>query len=166
MDDHIRKTALARLHMGATPTECSEAMPGQVGYSQALKMKKELLDAGDDYLSVFEMDGPSVAVLCDAVGKQVAPLLDGWGIDKTLSGEVADVKALVGLAGDFEAAGSALANKIVLAATISNNADTVLSLAKALSELQVAFFGPGGGGSGGGGGDGDEPFDFEKYLTK
>ena len=48
---------------------------------------------------------------------------------------------------ELQQAGSALARKITVTASIATSADTILSLAKALCELQHAFHGDSGVGA-------------------
>ena len=60
-----------------------------------------------------------------------------------------------------------ISNKIRQAAVIANNPDTVLTLAKALCEIQESFFGAGGAHAGSHGSLGEMSVDeFERYLKK
>ena len=168
MDDHTRLLTLAHLHMGKTPTEASDAVP-DCSYTGALKLKKALMAAEDSstVLDLFNLEEAALEVLMESVKKQLMPAIEAFGVGELVEEQTKELtKSIHGgqqLNIEFQSAASELANKIKQAAVISNNADTVLSLAKALVELQNSFFGQGAMGAGSAS---SSVLDFERYLKK
>jgi len=149
MDEQVRLLTLAHLKNGMKPADAGELMG--ISYAACLKLRKELLAAEqkDKILQLFQLDKAALAILLESVTKQLTPAIEAFGIGELVEEEVKDLSDRVDggslLNQELQSAGSALANKIKQAATISNSADTVLSLAKALCELQRAFYGDGQG---------------------
>jgi len=149
MDEHTRLLALAHLENGTKPADAAE-LTG-ISYAAALKLRKELEAARqkDRILDLFQLDKAALSILLESVTKQLTPAIEAFGIGELVEEEVHDLKDRVDggslLNQELQQAGSALANKITQTAMLANNADTVLSLAKALCELQRAFFGDKGG---------------------
>ena len=149
MDEQTRLLTLAHLKNGMKPADAADVMG--ISYAATLKLRKELLAAEekDKILSLFKLDKAALEILLESVTKQLIPAIEAFNIGEAVEGEVQDLTDRIDggslLNQELQSAGSALANKIKLTATVANNADTVLALAKALCELQRAFMGETGG---------------------
>lgn len=149
MDEQVRLLTLAHLKNGMKPADAAELMG--ISYAATLKLRKELLAAEkkDKILQLFQLDKAALEILLDSVTKQLTPAIEAFGIGEAVEGEVQNLTERIDggsmLNQELQEAGSALANKIKLTATVATSADTVLSLAKALCELQNAFMGDKGG---------------------
>jgi len=169
MDNTTRLMALAHLHMGRTPTETSDLVQ-DCSYTAALKLKKALMAAEESatILELFDLEAATLEVLMESVKEKLTPAIEAFGVGELVEAEVHELST--GIKGgqllnvELQNAASAIANKIKGAATVSNNAETILSLAKALVELQNSFFGAGAHGAGGA--QDASVLDFERYLKK
>lgn len=147
MDEQTRLLTLAHLENGTRPAEAAERTG--VSYAAALKLRKELAAAKEKngLLKLFRLDKTALEILLESVTKQMTPAIEAFNIGEAVEGEVATLKGQINggtaLDEELQRAGSALANKITQTATVATSADTVLSLAKALCELQRSFFGDG-----------------------
>jgi hypothetical protein len=147
MDEQSRLLTLAHLKNGMKPADAAE-LTG-ISYAATLKLRKELeaADKKDKILQLFQLDKAALNILLESVTKQLTPAIEAFGIGELVEEEVRDLSDRVDggslLNQELQNAGSALANKIRQAGAISNSADTILSLAKALCELQRAFYGDG-----------------------
>ena len=145
MDEQVRLLTLAHLKNGMKPADAAELMG--ISYAATLKLRKELhaAEEKDKILSLFKLDKAALEILLESVTKQLTPAIEAFGIGELVENEVKDLSDRVDggslLNQELQEAGSALANKIKLTATVATSADTVLSLAKALCELQNAFCG-------------------------
>jgi hypothetical protein len=164
MDEQTRLLTLAHLKNGTKPADVSDLMG--ITYAAVLKLRKELKVAEEKntILQLFSLDEAAVEILLESVKKQLKPAIEAFGIGELVEEQVQDLSDRVdggsALNQELQQAGSALANKITQAAIGASSADTVLSLAKALCELQRAFFGDSSGG-----GPGAIPAtSFEKHL--
>ena len=162
MDEQTRLLTLAHLKNGTKPADAAELMG--ISYAACLKLRKELRAAEekDKILQLFNLEKAALEMLLASVTKQLTPAIEAFNIGELVEEEVHDLKERVDggsmLNQELQQAGSALANKITQTATVATSADTVLSLAKALCELQRAFFGDGQG-------TGAQPAtSFEKHL--
>ena len=172
MDRQIKLLALAHLKNGLTPTEVSNIESLDLTYARALKLKKQLYEAEqtDTILKLFELQETALEMLLESVKKDLTPAIEAFGIGELVEDEVHELsKSVAGgklLNQDLQQAASALAQKITQVAIVANNAETVLSLAKSLSELQTAFFGPGAHGAGAASGAPGLPAPgaFERHL--
>ncbi len=150
MDEQARLLTLAHLRNGKTPADAAE-LTG-ITYAASLKLKKELhaAEERDKILELFKLDKAALEILLESVRKQLMPAIEAFGIVELVEEEISDLtKGIEGgklLNQEFQDSAKALANKITQAAIISNNADTILALSKALCELQRAFFGTESGG--------------------
>ena len=149
MDEQTRLLALAHLKNGMKPADTAELMG--ISYAATLKLRKELLAAEerDKILDLFDLDKAALGILLESVSKQLRPAIEAFDIGKAVEGEVQDLSERIDggslLNQELQQAGSALANKITAVATVATSADTIMSLAKALCELQNAFNGKSGG---------------------
>ena len=145
MDEQTRLLTLAHLKNGKKPADAAEITG--VTYASALKLRKELHAAEEKNAvqTLFNLSDASLEILLESVRKQLKPAIEAFGVGELVEIEVEDLtKGIEGgklLNQEFQHTASTLANKITSAALVSNNADTILSLAKALCELQNAFFG-------------------------
>lgn len=146
MDEQTRLLALAHLHNGTKPADVGELVG--ISYASSLKLKKELHAAieRNRILDLFKLDKAALEILLESVKKQLVPAIDAFDIGEAVEGEVERLKT--GIEGGqlldktFQNSANAIANKITTVAMASNNAETLLSLSKALCELQKAFFAP------------------------
>lgn len=151
MDEQARLLTLAHLKNGMKPADAAELMG--ISYAATLKLRKELLAAEekDKILSLFKLDKAALGILLESVTKQLTPAIEAFGIGELVHDEVQDLTERIDggslLNQELQRAGSALANKITQTATVATSAETVLSLAKALCELQRAFMGDSGVGA-------------------
>lgn len=149
MDEQIRLLTLAHLKNGKKPADAAELMG--ISYAACLKLRKELeaAEKKDKVLQLFQLDKAALNILLESVTKQLTPAIEAFNIGELVEDEVNDLSERIDggslLNQELQAAGSALANKITQTATVATSADTVLSLAKALCELQRAFNGETGG---------------------
>lgn len=145
MDEQVRLLSLAHLKNGMKPADAAELMG--ISYAAMLKLRKELhaAEEKDKILSLFKLDEAALSILLESVTKQLTPAIEAFGIGELVEEEVSDLSDRIDggslLNQELQEAGSALANKIKITATVATSADTVLSLAKALCELQRAFMG-------------------------
>jgi hypothetical protein len=145
MDEQTRLLTLAHLKNGKKPAEAAE-LTG-VTYAVALKLRKELHAAEErnNILELFKLNDAALEILLQSVRKQLMPAIEAFNVGELVEDEIHNLTNSIDggklLNQEFQSAAKALAIKITQAAVISNNADTVLSLAKALCELQRAFFG-------------------------
>jgi len=145
MDEQSRLLALAHLQNGKKPAEAAE-LTG-ITYASALKLRKELHAAVErnKILELFKLDKAALEILLQSVEKQLIPAIEAFGIGELVNTEVQTLTN--GIEGgkllnqEFQATASTIANKITSAALTANNSDTILQLARALCELQNAFFG-------------------------
>jgi len=163
MDEQTRLLALAHLKNGKKPADTADVMG--ISYAATLKLRKELLAAEerDKILELFQLDKAALGILLESVSKQLKPAIEAFDIGKEVEGEVEDLSKRIDggslLNQELQQAGSALANKITSVATVATSADTIMSLAKALCELQNAFAGERTSGIGA-----LPATSFEKYL--
>ena len=149
MDEQTRLLALAHLQNGMKPADTAE-LTG-ISYAACLKLRKELkaADEKNKILQLFQLDKAALEILLESVTKQLTPAIEAFGIGELVEEEVHDLSERIDggsmLNQELQAAGSALANQIKQAGAISSSADTILSLSKALCELQRAFYGDGQG---------------------
>ena len=149
MDQQTKLLALAHLKNGLTATEVSNLEELDITYARTLKLKKQLHEAErtDSILGLFELNEAALEILLDSVKANLTPAIEAFGIGELVDEEVKELsKSINGgklLDREMQFAATAIAKKIAQTAVISNNAETVLALAKALSELQIAFFGNG-----------------------
>lgn len=161
MDESTRLLALAHLHLGKTPTQVSDELDG-VSYARALKLRKELTAAEESATvnELFELDAVALEMLIEAVKKKAEPAIEAFGVD--MDKEVAIIRE--GVQGgqqldlEFQSAADALAHRIKILATTANSAETLITLAKALAELQTAFYGQGAHSE-------QSIKDFESFIT-
>jgi len=143
MDEQTRLLTLAHLRNGKTPADTGKLMG--ISYAATLKLRKELqaAETNDAVLQLFKLDEAALGILLESVTKQLTPAIEAFGVGELVENEVHTLTN--GIAGgkllseDLQNAASVLTNKISQAAVMANNADTVLSLSKALCELQNAF---------------------------
>jgi hypothetical protein len=144
MDEQTRLLCLAHLKNGIKPAEAAERVG--VSYGTALKLKKQLYEAEqrDKVRELFKLDKAALEILLDSVEKQLEPAIEAFGIGELVETESHELAESISggslLNKEFQTSASAIAKKITSVAAASNNADTILSLAKALCELQRAFF--------------------------
>lgn len=145
MDEQTRLLALAHLKNGKKPVDTADIMG--ISYAACLKLRKELLAAEkrDKILELFDLDKAALGILLESVSKQLQPAIEAFNIGEAVEGEVQDLSKRIDggslLNQELQQAGSALANKITSVATVATSADTIITLAKALCELQTAFYG-------------------------
>lgn len=145
MDEQTRLLCLAHLQNGIKPAEAAEKVG--VSYGTALKLKKQLHDAEqrDKILELFRLDKAALEILLESVEKQLEPAIDAFGIGELVKAETHELaEGITGgqmLNTELQESATTLSRKIGSVAAASNNAETILSLAKALCELQKAFFG-------------------------
>lgn len=146
MDEQTRLLTLAHLHNGKKPADVAE-LTG-VSYASALKLRKELhaAEQRDRIHDLFKLDKAALNILLDSVRKQMVPAIEAFDVGDQVEREVdalADgINGAQVLDKQLQQSASAIANKITSVAMAANNADTLLSLSKALCELQRAFFAP------------------------
>ncbi len=164
MDEQVRLLTLAHLKNGKKPADAAE-LTG-VTYAAALKLRKELhaAEERDRILELFKLNEAALEILLESVRKQLMPAIEAFGVGELVEKEITELtESIKGgklLNQNFQDSARALSNKITQAALTSNNAETILSLAKALCELQRAFFG-----SDNGGGSANLPAtSFEQHL--
>jgi hypothetical protein len=151
MDEQTRLLTLAHLKNGTKPADAADLMG--ISYATCLKLRKELeaAEKKNKILQLFSLDEAALDILLESVTKQLKPAIEAFDIGELVEVEVQDLKERVDggslLNQELQSAGSALANKIKQTATIATSADTILSLAKALCELNNSFFGEGKGNS-------------------
>ena len=81
----------------------------------------------------------------NSVEKQLTPAIEAFGIGDLVTQEVSNLTN--GIEGgkllneEFQESARAISSKITTVALTATNAETILSLSKALCELQKAFFG-------------------------
>lgn len=149
MDEQTRLLTLAHLKNGMKPADAGELMG--ISYAACLKLRKELKAAEEKgkILQLFALDRAALEILLESITKQLIPAIDAFDIGELVESEVHNLSDRIDsgsmLNQELQSAGSALANKIRTAGTISNSADTILALSKALCELQRAFNGDTGG---------------------
>ena len=145
MDTQTRLLALAHLKNGKKPSDTAEITG--ITYAAALKLKKELHAAEEKnaILSLFQLNEAALEILLSSVRQQLMPILEAFDVEDQIDGEIQTITNGVSggklLNEDFQASARAISNKITTVALTANNAETILSLAKALCELQQAFFG-------------------------
>ncbi len=143
MDEQVRLLALAHLKNSMTPANTAKLMG--ISYSTALKLRKELVEAEkhNTILKLFKLNEASLNILLESVTKQLIPAIEAFGIGELVKEEVTTLTSGINgakvLNRELQAAASVLTNKIIQVAVIATTSDTILSLAKALAELQVAF---------------------------
>lgn len=151
MDEQVRLLTLAHLKNGMKPADAGELMG--ISYAASLKLKKELIAAEErgKILQLFQLDKAALGILLDSVTKQLTPAIEAFNIGELVENEVHDLSDRIDggsmLNQELQEAGSALARKITVTAAVATSADTILSLAKALCELQNAFTGDSGVGA-------------------
>lgn len=149
MDEQVRLLTLAHLKNGMKPADAAELMG--ISYAATLKLRKELhaAEKKDKILQLFNLEKAALEMLLESVTKQLTPAIEAFGIGELVEEEVKDLSDRVEggslLNQELQDAGSALASKIKITATVATSAETILSLAKALCELQNAFSGQTGG---------------------
>jgi len=147
MDEQVRLLTLAHLQNGIKPADTAE-LTG-ISYAACLKLRKELhaAEKQDKILQLFKLDKAALEILLNSVTKQLTPAIEAFGIGELVENEVQDLSDRIdggsALNQELQKAGSQLATKIIQTAVTATTAETVLSLAKALCELQRAFFGDG-----------------------
>jgi hypothetical protein len=145
MDEQTRLLALAHLKNGEKPADAAEL--AGISYSSALKLKRELHAAEERgaVLQLFKLPEATLEILLDGVRKQITPAIEAFGVGELVEEEVS--KITNGIEGgkllqqELQNSASAITSKITTAALTANNADTILTLTKALCELQRSFFG-------------------------
>jgi len=151
MDHQTRLLCLAHLKNGKTPNEAAAEV--DISYASALKLRKQLHEAetNDTVLKLFDLPETALEILLDSVTNELTPAIEAFGIGELVEDEVHELsKSVAGgklLDREMQTAATALAQKIAQVALLANNAETVLTLAKSLAELQTSFFGPGGSSS-------------------
>lgn len=158
--------ALAYLKTGEKPADAARL--SNITYAAALKLKKELhaAEKKDDVQSLFKLDKAALELLLDSIKQQLVPAIDAFGIADVVETEIDELKEGVDggklLNQEFQDSAKTLSKRITSAALTSTNAETILSLSKALCELQRAFFG-----SDVGGGSANLPASsFEQHLRR
>ncbi len=145
MDEQTRLLTLAHLKNGKKPAEAAE-LTG-VTYALALKLRRELQEAEkrNKVIDLFKLNKAALEILLESVRKQLTPAIEAFGIGELVEQEIDDLTSSIDggklLNQEFQASAKILANRITTIALTINNADTILALAKALCELQRAFFG-------------------------
>ena len=153
INEQTRILALAHLHNGMKPADVGELVG--ISYASALKLRKELHAAQekDQILELFKLNEAALGLLMEGVKKQLTPAIEAFGVGELVEEETTHITNGIEsgklLDQEFQDSARALSNKIMLASVSANNADTLLTLSKALCELQRAFFGNdlGAGGS-------------------
>ncbi len=149
MDEQTRLLTLAHLQNGMKPADTADLMG--ISYAACLKLRKALKSAveKDKIHQLFALDKAALEILLESVTQQLIPAIDAFDIGDLVEGEVQSLTERIDsgsvLNKELQDAGKALANKIKLTGAISTSADTILSLAKALCELQRAFNGDNSG---------------------
>lgn len=146
MDEQTRLLALAHLHNGTKPADVAE-LTG-ISYASSLKLRKELhaAEERDRIHDLFKLDKAALNILLDSVRKQLVPAIEAFNVGEAVEAEVDRLADSIDggqlLDRQLQESASAIANKITSVAMAASNADTLLSLSKALCELQRAFFAP------------------------
>ena len=144
MDEQTRLLALAHLKNGKKPAEVAEIVG--ITYALALKLRKELYEAEkrNDILSLFKLNDAALEVLLESVHKQLMPAIEAFGIGELVEGEIKNLTESIDggklLDQEFQRTAKVLTNQIKTIVLTVNSAETILLLAKALCELQNAFF--------------------------
>jgi len=171
VDHQSRLLCLAHLKNGETPAKAAEKVG--LSYATALKLRKQLHEAesSDAILELFDLPEAALEILLNAVTNELTPAIEAFGVGELVEEQVHELSMSVAggklLDQQMQAAAIALTDKIAQVAVIANNAETVLILAKSLSELHVSFFGAGGGISRGGSSNElglPAPGSFERHL--
>lgn len=153
LDEQTKLLTLAHLKNGKSPSDAAEITG--VSYATALKLRRELHAAEErnTVLQLFKLDEAALNILLESVQKQLKPAIEAFGVGEIVESEVEHISKGVNgaklLSEEFQDAARAISLKITTAATTSNNAETILSLSKALCELQRAFFSSDAGGTAG-----------------
>jgi len=144
MDQQTKLLCLAHLKNGEKPADAAEF--AGISYAAALKLKKELHAAEErgKILELFDIDKASLEILLEGVKKQMVPAIDAFDIGEEVEEAVHGLAESASggniLNTQLQDSASAIAKKITTVAMAANNADTLLSLSKALCEIQRAFF--------------------------
>lgn len=146
ISDSDRLACLAYLYQGKEPKEIPELLPG-VSYAQALRLKKELIQAEEDK-TVGELFSLSDAAR-DILLEQTKNLINAKGItvegvvltaDELIDELQDDIQATKILKAELAQAGTEVVRKIKLLAKSTNSSEVLLNLAEALAKMQASYF--------------------------
>lgn len=146
LSDFDRMQALAYLHSGKSPREVSELME-TVSYPQALRLSRELAEAKlhNRVLELFNLDQMALDNLLEAVKENLGPAVsaltgDLLPLEEAVDKLGDDIKGMQILKGELQRSATTLVKTINRAAATTNNPESIVMMAKALAELQSAFF--------------------------
>lgn len=148
LDERLRCIALAHLKNGEKPKDVAEKL--DIAYSAAVKLKKELAEAErqNNLTTLFKLDQAALTSLIELVKDvDLGDSVDALNMMPALEGELETLKDSVNgvqqLDVEFQEAASALTKRINIIGSTATSPETIVMLAKALSDLQNSFFAKG-----------------------
>lgn len=146
LDEKTKLMALAHIKAGRKPKEVADLL--DISYSQALRLSKDLSEAErrGDIQSLFRLDEAALDTLIESAKSELA-IPEELATSSAIEGELDDLReSLQGLdeldTAMQEAAG-ALTKRLKTLSSSATQPDTILMLARALSELRNSFFAKG-----------------------
>ena len=147
MDEKTRLLALAYLKQEKKPKEVADIL--DISYAQAVKLRKELEEAEKrgTIQDLFNVSEAVLETVLEAARKELEPTELVLSDTQAIEGELQSIKESVSkgdlLEKEFQDSALALAKRINSLAASATQAETVVMLARALSELQTSFFAKG-----------------------
>lgn len=147
MDEKTRLLALAYLKQDKKPREVSEIL--DISYAQAVRLRKELEEAEkrETIQELFNVNEAVLEQVLEAAKKELEPAQLQLTGSAAIEGELESIRESISkgemLEQEFQTSALALSRRINTLAQSATQAETVIMLAKALAELQTAFFAKG-----------------------
>lgn len=146
LDEKTKLMALAHIKAGRKPKDVAELL--NISYSQALRLSKDLSEAErrGDVQSLFRLDEAALDTLIESAKSELA-VPEELATSKAIEGQLEDIKE--GLQGldeldtAMQEAAGALTKRLKTLSSTATQPDTILMLARALSELRNSFFAKG-----------------------
>lgn len=146
-EEKTRLLALAHLKLDKKPKEVAELL--DIAYAKVVRWRKELEEAErrDAIADLFNLDEATLETVLEAAKNELEPHALQLTDKEVLEGELQSIKEGVKsgqlLEAELSEAATTLTKRISVLAAGATQAETVVMLAKALSDIQTSFFAKG-----------------------
>lgn len=146
-EEKTRLLALAHLKLDKKPKEVAELL--DISYAKVVRWRKELEEAErrQSVTDLFNLDEATLETVLEAAKNELEPSALQLSTKEALEGELQSIRSGVKggqeLEVELQKTALTLTNRISTLAAGATQAETVVMLAKALSDLQTSFFAKG-----------------------